>query len=73
MANNGAAHKSPSEPIGRVRLDDSPAASQIDAAAPGEPDDNGWTVAGVGLAVLLAILMIGALIIILWATFQARA
>lgn len=72
MADDGAAHEPASGPIGRVRIEDPPAVIPQEAGSAAEPEESGWSVAGVGLALLLAIVMIGALIIILWATFQAR-
>jgi hypothetical protein len=72
MANDGAAHEPPAEPIGRVRLDDPPVSGATGAGTSVGAEGSGWSVAGVGLALLLALVMVGAMIIILWATFQTR-
>ena len=61
-----------SAPIGRVRLDDA-TTGPSDVGASGHREESGWSLAGVGLAVLIIAVMIGALVIILWATFQTRA
>ena len=73
MANEDAAREPIAGPIGRVRLDDTPGDVAVPIGAASDTEESGWSVAGVGLALLLAAIMVGALIIILWATFQARA
>lgn len=59
----------PSAPIGRVRL-----AEEHTLAPPGTiPDDSsasGWSAPGVGVALLVLLVMIGALAIILWGVFR---
>lgn len=64
MADEDVAHEPPSGQIGQIRLNPAP-----DDASEG----SGWSVGGVALAVLLMAVMVGALVIILWAIFQARA
>ena len=73
MANEGTAHESSPGPIGRVRLDDPPASATPEAGSPGVASESGWSLAGVGLALVLVLVMVGALVIILWAIFQAGA
>lgn len=72
MTSDREAPAPPAAPIGRVRFAD------VDAAeVPDRPFDDartsGWSVAGAGVALLVLLLMIGALVIILWAAFQTRA
>lgn len=72
MADDSARREPPPAPIGRVRLAEPSAPSSPDGAAD-DPDGNGWSPAGVGLALLMILIMVGALVIILWAAFQTRA
>ena len=72
MADDGATREPPGAPIGRVRIAD-PGASPTPEAAPVDPADTGWSATGVGIAILMVLIMIGALVIILWAAFQTRA
>jgi hypothetical protein len=72
MADNGATRDAPSQPIGRIRNVDDVAPS-LPAEVAQATDDTGWSLAGVGIGLLLVGLMIGAMVIILWAVFQSRA
>jgi hypothetical protein len=71
MADNGAPRDAPAQPIGRIRSVDDDAPS-TPAAAARTAEETGWSLAGIGLGVLLVLLMIGAMVIILWAVFQTR-
>lgn len=72
MADSGATRDAPAQPIGRIRsADDNAPSAPTDVAQATE--DAGWSLAGIGLGVLLILLMIGAMIVILWAVFQTRA
>lgn len=71
MAGDDVTREPPEAPIGRVRLADPDALPPPDAT-PGDPSGNGWSASGVGVALLVLLVMIGALVIILWAAFQTR-
>jgi hypothetical protein len=71
MADNGPARDIPAQPIGRIRVtEDIAPPTPEDATA--APEASGWSLAGVGIGALLVLLMVGAMVIILWAIFQAR-
>lgn len=72
MADSGATRDAPAQPIGRIRSVDDDAPTAPPDAAPAA-EEAGWSLAGVGLGVLLVLLMIGAMVVILWAVFQTRA
>jgi hypothetical protein len=69
MADSGATQDAPSQPIGRIRVaeDIAPPASEETTAA---AEANSWSPIGIGIGILLVLLMIGAMVIILWAAFQ---
>ena len=71
MADDGATREPLAAPIGRVRLLEPSAPAP--EAAPDDPGETGWSPAGAGIALLMLLIMVGALVIILWAAFQTRA
>ncbi len=71
MVDGGAAHDPPAESIGRIRMAEDDAPLSADPAGD-TPEGNGWSPVGIGLAVLVVLIMIGALVVILWAAFQTR-
>lgn len=71
MADDNVTRETTEAPIGRVRVAD-PAAVTPPDAAPDEQPLPGWSASGVGVALLVLLIMIGALVIILWAAFQTR-
>lgn len=69
MTDANVTSEPPSAPIGRVRL-----AEENTLAPPGTISDDssasGWSASGVGVALLVLLVMIGALSIILWGVFR---
>ena len=70
MADGSPARETPAQPIGRIRVADDSAPPPPEEAATAEA--GGWSLAGIGIGVLLVLVMVGAMVIILWAVFQAR-
>lgn len=71
MPDGGVSREPLDAPIGRVRLVDPDTLPSPDDTR-GEPAGNGWSASGVGFALLILLVMIGALAIILWGAFQTR-
>lgn len=71
MAENSPARDSSAQPIGRIRVEEDLAPPAEEATVATEASS--WSLAGIGIGLLLVLLMVGAMVIILWAVFQTRA